>query len=30
METCRKTGKTPERPFSGKVMFRIAPEGGGG
>ena len=26
IETCRKTGKTPERPFSGKVMFRIAPE----
>ena len=24
--TCLKTGKTPERPFSGKVMFRIAPE----
>ncbi len=26
IETCRKTGKVPERPFSGKVMFRIAPE----
>jgi predicted HicB family RNase H-like nuclease len=26
VETCRKTGKTPERSFSGKVMFRIAPE----
>ena len=26
IETCRKTGKMPERPFSGKVMFRIAPE----
>ena len=26
IETCRKTGKAPERPFSGKVMFRIAPE----
>ncbi len=26
IETCRKAGKAPERPFSGKVMFRIAPE----
>jgi len=26
IETCRKTGKTPERPYSGKVMFRISPE----
>jgi len=26
IETCRKMGKAPERPFSGKVMFRIAPE----
>ena len=26
IDTCRKTGKAPERPFSGKVMFRIAPE----
>jgi predicted HicB family RNase H-like nuclease len=26
VETCRKIGKAPERPFSGKVMFRVAPE----
>jgi predicted HicB family RNase H-like nuclease len=26
LETCRKVGKTPERPYSGKVMFRIDPE----
>lgn len=26
LETCRKSGKPPEKPFSGKVMFRIAPE----
>jgi predicted HicB family RNase H-like nuclease len=26
VETCRKVGKTPERPFSGKVMFRISPQ----
>ena len=26
VETCRKVGKPPERPFSGKVMFRINPE----
>lgn len=26
METCRKTGKQPERPYSGKVMFRISPQ----
>jgi predicted HicB family RNase H-like nuclease len=24
--TCDKAGKPPERPFSGKVMFRVAPE----
>ena len=23
---CAKAGKPPERPFSGKVMFRISPE----
>jgi predicted HicB family RNase H-like nuclease len=23
--TCKKVGKAPEKPFSGKVMFRIAP-----
>lgn len=26
IETCAKVGKPPEKPFSGKVMFRIAPE----
>ena len=26
IETCHKAGKAPERSFSGKVMFRIAPE----
>ena len=26
LATCRKLGKTPEKPYSGKVMFRISPE----
>lgn len=26
VETCAKIGKPPEKPFSGKVMFRVAPE----
>ena len=26
VETCRKVGREPERPYSGKVMFRISPE----
>ncbi|WP_119268881.1 type II toxin-antitoxin system HicB family antitoxin [Taklimakanibacter deserti] len=26
IETCKKVGKPPEKPFSGKVMFRIAPQ----
>ena len=26
IETCAKIGKEPQRPFSGKVMFRISPE----
>jgi predicted HicB family RNase H-like nuclease len=26
IETCAKAGKAPERPFSGKVMFRISPK----
>ena len=26
IETCRRVGKPPEKPFSGRVMFRIAPE----
>lgn len=26
LETCAKVGKSPEKPYSGKVMFRVAPE----
>ena len=26
VETCEKAGKTPEKPYSGKVMFRVDPE----
>ena len=26
IETCVKVGKEPQKPFSGKVMFRIDPE----
>lgn len=26
LETCRKIGKTPEKPYSGKLMFRVKPE----
>jgi len=26
IETCAKIGKEPQKPFSGKVMFRINPE----
>lgn len=26
IETCEKIGREPQRPFSGKVMFRIDPE----
>ena len=26
LATCRKAGKSPEKPFSGRVMFRVAPE----
>ena len=26
LETCVKLGKTPQRPYSGKVMLRIPPE----
>lgn len=26
LETCAKLGKKPERPFSGRVMFRVDPE----
>ncbi|WP_413206804.1 type II toxin-antitoxin system HicB family antitoxin [Rhodospirillum sp. A1_3_36] len=26
LETCVKIGKDPQKPFSGRVMFRISPE----
>jgi predicted HicB family RNase H-like nuclease len=26
LETCARVGKSPEKPYSGKVMFRIAPD----
>lgn len=26
VETCRKIGKAPQKPYSGKVMFRIDPQ----
>ena len=26
LETCRKTGKEPNKPYSGKLMFRVKPE----
>lgn len=26
LETCAKRGKEPQKPYSGKVMFRVAPE----
>lgn len=26
LDLCATTGKNPEKPFSGKVMFRVAPE----
>jgi len=25
LEACRKVGKSPEKPYSGKVMFRVEP-----
>lgn len=25
LETCRRVGKSPERPYSGKLMFRVDP-----
>ena len=25
LETCRRAGKPPERPYSGKLMFRVDP-----
>lgn len=26
IETCSKVGKSPEKPYSGKLMFRVDPE----
>ena len=26
LETCARLGKEPQKPFSGKMMFRVAPE----
>jgi len=26
LAACASTGKTPDKPYSGKIMFRIAPE----
>ena len=26
IETCAKVGKEPQKPYSGQVMFRVAPE----
>jgi predicted HicB family RNase H-like nuclease len=26
LTACTKSGKTPDKPYSGKVMFRISPE----
>lgn len=26
VETCRAVGKQPEKPYSGKIMFRFSPE----
>ena len=26
LDACRASGKSPEKPYSGKVMFRISPE----
>ena len=26
LATCEKVGKSPEKPYSGKVMFRVSPE----
>jgi len=26
LETCRKAKKSPDKPYSGRVMFRISPE----
>jgi predicted HicB family RNase H-like nuclease len=26
VETCRKLGRSPQKPYSGKMMFRVDPE----
>lgn len=26
IETCQKTGKSPQKPYSGKIMLRVPPE----
>src|SRR5574344_715816 len=26
LDTCKKLGKKPQKPFSGKLMFRVPPE----
>ena len=26
IDTCAKTGKSPEKPYSGKLMFRVDPQ----
>lgn len=26
LETCARVGKEPQKPYSGKVMFRVSPE----
>lgn len=26
IETCAKVGKEPQKPYSGKMMFRVSPE----
>jgi len=26
LETCAKLGKSPEKPYSGRLMFRVSPE----
>ncbi|ANK83642.1 MAG: antitoxin HicB [Rhizobiales bacterium NRL2] len=26
LETCARIGKTPQKPYSGRMMFRVAPE----
>ena len=26
LETCAKAGKTPQKPYSGRMMFRVSPD----